>query len=195
MLLADHYRFSHLPLKFFFLMLLASSPCYYHLPRFVPISPNWRSFHRNFPKNVISPVYFWETPKTEKPEKHWYHGVFRLPSFSQIHVFPKVLCSGARSLSLLGAKSLSLVPHFKSCFKSNFLPSMLLHFPPPFPLRPPTPTRFPIWESSWIHRGNHRSSIVVPDAVPMTVPSPITCCGSLFLNPLQWAGTPGITVF
>jgi len=68
-------------------------------------------------------------------------------------------------------------------------------FPSPFPLRPPTPTRFPIWESSWIHRGNHRSSIVVPDAVPITVPSPITCCGSLFLNPLQWAGTPGITVF
>ena len=42
------------------------------------------------------------------PEKHWYHGVFRLPPFSQIRGFPKVLCSGARSLSLKRAKSLSL---------------------------------------------------------------------------------------
>ena len=89
-------------------------------PRFVPISPNWCSFYRNSPKNEISPVCFWATPKIEKPEKHWYHGVFRLPPFSQIHVFPKVLCSGARSLSIKRAKLISI---------------SLFHFPPRNPLR------------------------------------------------------------
>ena len=29
-------------------------------------------------------------------------------------------------------------------------------FPSPFPLRPLTPTRFPIWESSWAHRDSRR---------------------------------------
>ena len=31
-------------------------------------------------------------------------------------------------------------------------------FPSPFPLRPLTPTRFPIWESSWAHRDSRRGS-------------------------------------
>ena len=31
-------------------------------------------------------------------------------------------------------------------------------FPSPFPLRPLTPSRFPIWESSWAHRDSRRGS-------------------------------------
>ncbi len=150
------------------------------------------SFHRNSPKKTKFHLFVFGKHQKYKSLKNTgitvFSGFLHFPKST----FPqKYYVMGQSHLSSKGQNTLTSAFPASSPFLTLYAPP----FPSPFPLRPLTPSRFPIWESSWIHRGNHRGSIVVPDAVPITVPSPIPCCGSLFPNPLQWAGAPGITVF